>query len=61
MPKKIKKALQQDDWKRWKRKWPYDSLEDPRYISEKKATLIKNGNGWWYDKGYRRSLVEQYS
>ena len=46
MPKKIKKALQQDDWKRWKRKWPYDSLEDPRYISEKKATLIKNGNGW---------------
>ena len=57
MPKKIKKALQQDDLKRWKRKWPYDSLEDPRYISEKKATLIKNGNGWWYDKGYRRSLV----
>ena len=44
---KRKNKLQNDDWKKWKRNWPYKSLEDPKYIKERDETLRLNGNGWW--------------
>tara|TARA_R110002012_G_scaffold119055_1_gene268020 strand:- start:424 stop:609 length:186 start_codon:yes stop_codon:yes gene_type:complete len=53
MPGKTKETLQLDDWKRWKRKWPYKSLDDAKYIREKKATFKESGNGWWYIQGNR--------
>ncbi len=34
-----------------KNKWPYKSLDDPKYIKQKKEFFLKNGNGWWYTQG----------
>jgi hypothetical protein len=45
------------DWKHWKDfPWPYRGgiygcLSDPKYIKDRLATEIKNGNGWWINDG----------
>ena len=27
--------------------FPYKSIQDPRYIKDKREVFNKNGNGWW--------------
>ena len=44
---KRKNKLQNDDWKQWKKGWPYKGLDDPKYIKERNKTFEENGNGWW--------------
>jgi hypothetical protein len=38
-----------NDWKNtinWK--YPYKSVNDPKYIKNRLKIFTKNGNGWWY-------------
>ena len=31
-----------------KSKFPYKSLEDPKYLKDKQSLLRLHGNGWWW-------------
>ena len=35
-------------------KFQYKSLEDPKYLKDKKEFLREGGNGWWIKEPYKR-------
>jgi len=48
-----------DDWKAWKRGWPYkgDAPNDPQYVKDRNDFFKSNApedapyNGWWINQG----------
>jgi hypothetical protein len=53
MSKKITEAPEELGKKR-KVKFQYKSLEDPKYLKDKKEFLKENGNGWWIKEPYKK-------
>tara|TARA_R110000765_G_scaffold144654_1_gene246709 strand:- start:28 stop:360 length:333 start_codon:yes stop_codon:yes gene_type:complete len=50
-----KRPLNRDDWKKWRKGWPYDGdVEDPVYLMERDEIFKENGNGWWWFEGYTK-------
>ena len=42
-----------DDWKSWRRGWPYkkDAPDDKKYIKDRDELFKEAGNGWWWYQG----------
>lgn len=36
-------------------KFQYKSLEDPKYLKDKKEFLREGGNGWWIKEPYKKN------
>ena len=53
MSKKITEEPEELGKKR-KVKFQYKSLEDPKYLKDKKEFLKENGNGWWIKEPYKK-------
>ena len=53
MSKKIIEAPEGLGKKR-KVKFQYKSLEDPKYLKDKKEFLKEGGNGWWIKERYKK-------
>ena len=34
-------------------RWPYKSINDPKYIKDRDELFKANGNGWWINTGKR--------
>ena len=46
---KEKNSAREQDWKHWKRGFPYKGgISNKQYKADKDALFAKNGNGWWY-------------
>tara|TARA_R110000737_G_C14446547_1_gene462409 strand:- start:636 stop:809 length:174 start_codon:yes stop_codon:yes gene_type:complete len=44
-----KRPLNKDDWKQWRKGWPYDGdVDDPIYLKERSELFNEAGNGWWW-------------
>jgi len=41
------KPLPHNDWKRWTIGFPYEGINDPKYIKDRDAMFNESGNGWW--------------
>lgn len=40
------------DWRKSPSKgWPYESLDDPKYIADRNKLFALSGNGWWWWQG----------
>lgn len=40
------------DWRKSPSKgWPYESINDPKYIEDRNKLFSKSGNGWWWYQG----------
>ena len=56
---KRKNKVQNDDWKKWNKGWPYkgDAPDDPQYLKERSEFFRSNApedapyNGWWRNHG----------
>jgi hypothetical protein len=47
------KDWQSNNWRDWKKGFPYKGLNDPKYIRARDELFNENGNGWWIEYGAR--------
>jgi hypothetical protein len=48
----MKEDINPYDWRKSpSQRWPYKSIDDPKYIKDRNKLFSKSGNGWWWYQG----------
>jgi hypothetical protein len=45
------------DWREWIDKYPYEGIDDPKYIKDR-DNFFKGNNGWWWGDGWWNGHTE---